>query len=292
MIKKLCTILLLAAFVAPTWAQRTGGDKEGVVFAPRKGQWQVSLVLGNSGQFYNENTSYLLPQYTNTEGSIGLPNGSTNNSGDLNHYLNISGLNNNSLVNIAGLQAKYFVNDCWDINLSLGMNISITPKKDYIEGDYKTTPDMIIPDQKYINAQVTNNWYVTVGSNRYFKTSNPRIQPYLGAAVGFQMARIETTEPYTGKMYNDGEDDTEEGLPEQLYLAAGKAGQMFGIKGAAVAGLEYSIAKGLLIGVEFQPIAYRYDVIQICPKGFDKYNVGHHNIKLFDMPVVKLGFRF
>ncbi|WP_148372405.1 BT1926 family outer membrane beta-barrel protein [Bacteroides bouchesdurhonensis] len=292
MIKKLCTILLLAAFVAPTWAQRTGGDKEGVVFAPRKGQWQVSLVLGNSGQFYNENTSYLLPQYTNTEGSIGLPNGGTNNSGDLNHYLNISGLNNNSLVNIAGLQAKYFVDDCWDINLSLGMNISITPKKDYIEGDYKTTPDMIIPDQKYVNAQVTNNWYVTVGSNRYFKTSNPRIQPYLGAAVGFQMARIETTEPYTGKMYNDGEDDTEEGLPEQLYLAAGKAGQMFGIKGAAVAGLEYCIAKGLMIGVEFQPIAYRYDVIQICPKGFDKYNVGHHNIKLFDMPVVKLGFRF
>lgn len=292
MIKKLCTILLLAAFVAPTWAQRTGGDKEGVVFAPRKGQWQVSLVLGNSGQFYNENTSYLLPQYTNTEGSIGLPNGGTNNSGDLNHYLNISGLNNNSLVNIAGLQAKYFVDDCWDINLSLGMNISITPKKDYIEGDYKTTPDMIIPDQKYVNAQVTNNWYVTVGSNRYFKTSNPRIQPYLGAAVGFQMARIETTEPYTGKMYNDGNDDTEEGLPEQLYLAAGKAGQMFGIKGAAVAGLEYCIAKGLMIGVEFQPIAYRYDVIQICPKGFDKYNVGHHNIKLFDMPVVKLGFRF
>lgn len=292
MIKKLCTILLLAAFVAPAWAQRTGGDKEGVVFAPRKGQWQVSLVLGNSGQFYNENTSYLLPQYTNTEGSIGLPNGGTNNSGDLNHYLNISGLNNNSLVNIAGLQAKYFVDDCWDINLSLGMNISITPKKDYIEGDYKTTPDMIIPDQKYVNAQVTNNWYVTVGSNRYFKTSNPRIQPYLGAAVGFQMARIETTEPYTGKMYNDGEDDTEEGLPEQLYLAAGKAGQMFGIKGAAVAGLEYCIAKGLMIGVEFQPIAYRYDVIQICPKGFDKYNVGHHNIKLFDMPVVKLGFRF
>ena len=292
MIKKLCTILLLAAFVAPTWAQRTGGDKEGVVFAPRKGQWQVSLVLGNSGQFYNENTSYLLPKYTNTEGSIGLPNGGTDNSGDLNHYLNISGLNNNSLVNIAGLQAKYFVSDCWDINLSLGMNISITPKKDYIEGDYKTTPDMIIPEQKYVNAQVTNNWYVTVGSNRYFKTSNPRIQPYLGAAVGFQMARIETTEPYTGKMYNDGNDDTEEGLPEQLYLAAGKAGQMFGIKGAAVAGLEYNIAKGLIIGLEFQPIAYRYDVIQICPKGFDKYNVAHHNIKLFDMPVVKFGFRF
>ncbi len=291
MIKKLCTILLLAAFVAPTWAQQTGGSKEGVVFAPRKGQWQVSLVLGNSGQFYNESTSYLLPQYTNTGGSIGLPNGGTNNSGDLNRYLNISGLNDNSLVNIAGLQAKYFISDCWDINLSFGMNISITPKKDYIEGD-NSVPDVIIPDQKYVNAQMTNNWYMSVGTNRYFKTGNPRIHPYLGVVAGFQMARIETTEPLTGKTYSDGEDDEDTALPEQVYVAAGKAGQMFGIKGAAVAGIEYSVVKGLLFGLEFQPIAYRYDVIQICPKGFEKYSISHHNIKLFEMPVVKLGFRF
>lgn len=291
MIKKLCTILLLAAFVAPTWAQQTGGSKEGVVFAPRKGQWQVSLVLGNSGQFYNESTSYLLPQYTNTGGSIGLPNGGTNNSGDLNRYLNISGLNDNSLVNIAGLQAKYFISDCWDINLSFGMNISITPKKDYIEGD-NSVPDVIIPDQKYVNAQMTNNWYMSVGTNRYFKTGNPRIHPYLGVVAGFQMARIETTDPFTGKTYSDGEDDEDTALPEQVYVAAGKAGQMFGIKGAAVAGIEYSVVKGLLFGLEFQPIAYRYDVIQICPKGFDKYSISHHNIKLFEMPVVKLGFRF
>lgn len=141
------------------------------MFAPRKGQWQVSLVLGNSGQSYNDNVSYLLPKYTNTEGSIGLPNGGTDESGNLNGYLNISGLNDNSLINIAGLQAKYFVSDCWDINFSLGMNISITPKKDYLEGDYESVPDIIIPAQKYVNAQVTNNWYVSVGSNRYFKTS-------------------------------------------------------------------------------------------------------------------------
>lgn len=292
MIRKLCTILLSVLVSAPLWAQSSKSDKEGVVFAPRKGQWQVSLVLGNSGQAYNDNVSYLLPRYTNTQGSIGLPNGSTDDSGYLNHYLNISGLNDNSLINIAGLQAKYFVSDCWDINFSLGMNISITPKKDFIEGDYESVPDMIIPAQKYVNAQVTNNWYVSVGSNRYFKTGNPRIHPYLGAVAGFQMARIETTEPYTGRTYSDGEDEDVEGLPEHVYLAAGKAGQMFGIKGAVVAGMEYCLAKGLVLGLELQPAAYRYDVIQICPKGFDRYSIGHHDIKLFDMPVLKFGFRF
>ena len=290
MIKKLCTILLSAALVAPAWAQQSG-DKDGVVFAPRKGQWQVSLMLGGGGQFYNENTTYLLPQFTNTQGTIGLPNGSSDVSGELNHYLNINGLNNNSLVNIIGLQAKYFFDDCWDINFSFGMDINVTPKKDYVEGD-NSDPDMIIPAQDYINAQMTNNWYVNVGTDRYFRTSNPRIHPYVGVTAGFQMARIETSEPYTGKTYAlDGEDESE-ALPEQVYLAGSKAGQMFGIKGAAVAGIEYNIAKGVIIGFECQPLAYRYDVIQICPKGFDKYNVSHHNIKFVDMPMLKFGFRF
>ena len=293
MIKKLCTILLSAALVAPLWAQQAGsGKKEGVVFAPRKGQWQVSLVLGSQSPFYNENTgSYLLPNFTNTEGSVGL-GGDKNQSVDPGAYLNISGFNNNSLVNIVGLQGKYFWDDCWAVNFSFGMNISVTPKKDYIEGDYETVPDMIIPAQKYVNAQATNNWYVSVGTDRYFKTSNPRIHPYVGVLAGFQMARIETTEPYTGEVYDDGEDEDGDGLPTQVYLAAGKAGQMFGIKGAAVAGVEYSIAKGMILGLEFQPVAYRYDLIQICPKGFDKYNVSHHNVKIFDMPVLKFGFRF
>ena len=289
MSKRLCTILLAALLAAPVLAQPTKSQKEGVVFAPQKGQWQISLALGHNG-FYNENTSYyLLPKYSNVDGSIGLPNGSTNASGDLNPWLNINGFNNNSVINIAGLQVKYFVSDCWDINLSFGMNIDITPGKDYVEA-IDDVPDMIIPEQKYINAQTKNNWYVTVGTDRYFKTSNPRIHPYVGAAVGFQMARIETMEPYTGETYDD--PDLEEEGEMQIYVAGGKAGQIYGLKAAAVAGVEYSLMKGLVLGLEFQPFAYRYDIIQIAPQGFDKYNVGHHNIKIFDMPVLKLGFRF
>ena len=290
MSKKLCTILLAALLAAPVLAQSSKSQKEGVVFAPQKGQWQVSLVLGHNS-FYNENTShYLLPQgYTNTGGSVGLPNGGTVESGELGSYLNINGLNNNSIVNIAGLQVKYFVSDCWDINLSFGMNIDITPGKDYVEGD-NSVPDMVIPSQDYINAQMKNNWYLTLGTDRYFKTSNPRIHPYVGAAVGFQMARIETTQPYTGETYNDPDLGEESEL--QVYLAGGKAGQVYGLKAAAVAGVEYSLMKGLVLALEMQPLAYRYDIIQIAPQGFDKYNVGHHNIKIFDMPVLKLGFRF
>lgn len=295
MIKKLCTLLLLATLSAPLLAQTASSNGEGVIFAPQKGQWQVSMFLGGGNKFYNENTTYLLPRFTNTSGEVGLPNGGTLVSGDLSTYLQIDGLNGNNLTNIIGFEGKYFLSDCWDINLQFSMDINLTPKKDYIEGE-ATVPDMIIPAQKYINAQATNNWYVGVGSNRYFKVSNPRIHPYLGAALGFQMARIETSEPYTGETYADGEDEGDDevgsGLPTQVYLSGSRAGQMFGIKAAAVAGIEYSLAPGLVLGFQMQPVAYRYDVIQICPKGFDKYNASHHNIKLFDMAVLKLGIRF
>ena len=298
MVKKLYTLLLIALMSAPLLAQTVSSKKcDGVMFAPQKGQWQISVFLGGGNTFYNENTDYLLPKHTNQSGtSVGLPNGGTPNpnggtgidSGDMNYYLNIGGLNDNSLTNILGFEAKYFISDCWDINMQFSMDINLTPKKDFVEGDYDT-PDMAIPAQKYINAQMTNNWYAAVGTNRYFKVSNPRIHPYLGASVGFQMARIETTEPYTGDKYVDAE-GTE--VPLQVYLSGSRAGQMFGIKGAGVAGIEYSVAPGLLLGFQFQPIAYRYDVVQICPTGFDKYNASHHNIKIFDMPVLKLGIRF
>lgn len=298
MIKKLCTLLLLTCTAAPILAQQYSSN-DGASFAPKKGQWQVSVLLGN-GKFFDENTSYLLPKITNTSGEVGLPNGGTDHSGDLNSYLNIGGLNTNSLVNVAGIEGKYFVSDSWDINFQFSMNISLTPKKDYVDGNGEV-PDMIIPAQSYINAQMTNNWYTSIGSNYYFKTRNERIHPYIGAALGFQMARIETTEPYTGKTFKDsGESGKSEEsapsesteLPEQVYTAGSKAGQMYGFRAAAVAGIEYSIAKGFVFGFEMQPLAYRYDVIQICPKGFDTYNVSHHNIKIFEMPMVKLGFRF
>ena len=292
MLKKLSTLLLLAMMSAPILAQTISSKKcDGVMFAPEKGQWQISVFMGGGNKFYDEGTSnYLLPTHTNTDGMIGLPNGNTNTSGDLNTYLNIDGLNNNSLTNILGFEAKYFLSDCWDINMQFSMDINLTPKKDFVEGDFGV-PDMIIPAQKYINAQMTNNWYAAVGTNRYFKVSNPRIHPYLGASVGFQMARIETTEPYTGDAEYD-EDLEQEGLPSQLYLAGSRAGQMFGVKAAGVAGIEYSVAPGLVLGFQCQPLAYRYDVVQICPTGFDNYNASHHNIKIFDMPVLKLGIRF
>jgi hypothetical protein len=186
--------------VAPLMAQPKGPLDE---YSPKVGQWQVSMIVGNSGFFNEDLNSYLIPSISSTKGSIGLPNGGTDASGDLSSYLNISGFNDNSF-NIVGVQTKIFVSNLWELNTSFGVNIDMTPSKSYMEGD-NTVPDMIIPDHKYINAQTSHNWYVTLGTNRYFRLQNPRVHPYMGLALTYQMAKLVTMEPYIG-LTADGDD--------------------------------------------------------------------------------------
>lgn len=281
MIKKLCILLLSVCTVAPLMAQQySSGDNAS--FAPQKGQWQASFVLGH-GNFYDEaNIQTLLPTYT---GSQTDPIGVNNNLG---YYLNLGSMNYNSLVNIAGIQGKYFITDRIDINLMFSMNINITPKKDYIEGD-NTVPDMNIPEYKSLDAKMTNNWLLNIGSDYYFRTRNARINPYLGGVAGFQMGRIEVTKPYTGDVVIDPNGDD---VDQQIFVPAGRAGQVYGFSVSAVAGIEYSLTEGLVLGLEVQPVSYRYNLLQVCPKGLPKYSACNHDVKFIASPVLKLGIRF
>lgn len=304
MIKKLCILLLSVASVAPVMAQQYSSSDAS--FAPKKGQWQVSAVIGNS-QMFNQDMNYLLPTYWDAKNGftqntgLGDVTSNPNMSEDPGLYLNLGSLNSNNLVNLIGIQGKYFLTDRWDVNLMFSMNINATPKKDFIEGNYEVD-EMPIMGTKYTEGRISNAWNVTIGSNYYFNTKNERINLYVGGLLGWQMGRIETVTPYTGETIDDpdlaedntGDADLDESNQEsvQLYTPNSRAGQIFGLKAAGVAGIEYSIAKGLVFGFEVQPVAYRYDHIQICPKGQAAYKVGHHNINLFATPNLKIGFRF
>lgn len=304
MIKKLCILLLSVCTVAPGMAQQYSSSDAS--FAPKKGQWQVSAVIGNN-QMFDQDMEYLLPTYWNgstiaSEGfdvPVGLPGTdfqSDFQSGDPGYYLNLGDLNSNSLMNLIGIQGKYFLTDRWDVNAMFSMNINATPSRDYIEGDH-SVPEFPIQDYKYIEGRIQNAWTVQLGSNYYFNTKNERINLYAGGVLGWQMGRIQTSYPYTGETVIDEDmsEETDEDLnyeSVQLYTPNSRAGQIFGLRVGAVAGIEYSIAEGLILGFEVQPISYRYDCIQICPKGSAVYQAGHHSIGFFATPNLKIGFRF
>ncbi len=266
-------IVMLFGFTAAVFAQE---------FAPKKGNFQASLLMGNGLYFPGENKlNSLLP--ANNAAQVGVGVAGLNESENPAIYLNIGGLNSNSLVNMAGIEAKYFIIDKIDLNLGFSMNMSLTPKRDFIEGD-NTVAEMPIPDYNYISAEMSNKWFATIGSNYYFTTKNNRIFPYLGIKAGYQMGYLAINRPYTGIEIN--------GDPIEIYSYSNRSGQMIGISGSVVSGLEYNIAEGLNIGFEIAPFNYNFGSIQFQPTGMQPYVADSHQFKLFMTPVMKLGIRF
>ncbi len=267
-------IILLFGFTAALFAQE---------FAPKKGNFQASLLLGNGLYFPGENSlNSLLPASNATQ--VGVGQAGQNESENPAMYLNIGGLNNNSIANMAGVEAKYFISDRLDINVGFSMNMSLTPKRDFIEGDL-TVAEMPIPDYMYINAEMSNKWFASLGSNYYFTTKNNRIFPYLGIRAGYQMGWLGINRAYTGIEDANGD-------PIEINTASYRAGQMIGISGSIISGLEYNISEGLNIGFELAPYNYNFGSIQFQPTGMQPYVADSHQFKLFMTPVFKLGVRF
>lgn len=277
-LKRVAGLVALCLFSAGLFAQSASSTSE--EFAPKKGSYQFSLVFGK-GQFINENTSYLLPAYNAT--SVGLPGGSSSESGSPATYLRLGSINNNSVVNMAGVQGRYFVTDQIEVNAMVSMNINHTPKVHYIEGDNEVK-DMPIPNYKWVDGTYSNNYLAQVGANYWFKTRNPRLFPYLGVAAGGALATITTERPYTGTEVN--------GDPIEIYSASSRAGNAWAVSGAIVMGVDYSIAQGLTLGLEVQPFAYTYSAVSIEPTGFSKFTASNHEYRIFQMPMLKLGIRF
>lgn len=248
--------------------------------APEAGDMQFSLLLGSSGfSLYSGSLGYdyLLP-YSNGDGtSIGFGSKPLT-------YIDLGGMNNNSIVSTVGIRYSYFVHERFDVNVMFGMNMNLTPKKDFIEGD-NSIPQMPIPDYDCIYGRTHHAFFVEIGTNFYFLPDNERIAPYVGVEFGYQFARVETMMPYTGEV-------TDDGTPIEVYEPSYQAGQAWALRGGFVAGIDYSVAPGLILGVEVSPAMYQCSVLEIHPSGMTPYRALNHDIKLFTMPKVKLAFRF
>ena len=271
------TILALLALSVPVKAQTYAIEQ------PKFGDMQFTLLLGSSNfSLYNETygLSYLMPY-----GNYGLDDQSNIGFGsDPLVFLDLGSMNSNSIVNSIGIRYSYFVHKRFDVNVMFGMNINATPKKDFIEGDFEV-PDMPIPNADYVVGRTNHMFYVQLGTNFYFLPDNPRISPYIGVVFGYQFARLETMLPYTG------EEDAY-GDPIELTTPSYQAGQSWAVQGGFVAGIDYSVAPGLILGVEVFPAMYQCSVMELHPSGMTPYRAINHDVKILTMPRLKLAFRF
>jgi len=281
MTKKLSIFLIAVLTVASIGAQpieRSGSAQ----FAPRAGQWQISLVLGRGLFFPIENSNYLLSSEF-ADNDIGLPGGNTpNQSGDPAVLFHIGSLNNNSIANIAGIQGKYFITNRWEVNAMFSMDIGVQPQRTY--GDGYSDQLVQIAGYQYVLGRLTNDWLAAIGTNHYFNNCNGRIFPYLGVMGGLQHARIQATFPYTGEEFGNFV------WADDLYAHA-RAGEVFGVTGALTAGVEYNLLPGLNIAFEVRPFNYIYTIGRMYSQGL-LWNANTHSFKFFALPQLKIGIRF
>ncbi len=283
------TLLLVAAALTHVSAQ-SGTDAESSL-KPRKGDWQVSLMLGKGQFFGSENLSFALPTW---DGSGAMNDVGINR--EVSTVLKLGGagtLNGNSLLNMAGVQFSYFVTDAWEINLSGAMDLNFSPSKDYEEGVVidADEPQLNTPNSRYIMGNVTDNWMVDVGANYHFTTRSGRVGIYVGAVAGFRMGTVQQKLPYTGITIEPSSPD-EDPDPLELYFPSVSGATLTGMKFGAVAGVECVLVKGLVLGLEINPVTYCYSTLSISPKLTGRYRTSYSNVRAFSSPTLKLGFRF
>ena len=290
-------------------------------FGPKKGQWEISLNLGR-GQFFNDANGlyYLLPAEDGTAIGVGsnahtlemvAGTGNDHVSADIATYvLNTGSMNANSIINIAGIQAKYFISDNWAISFGGAYNMNMQPGKDYQEGQKSfidpegydpLNPDDItgkvgvgdIYGQKAVLGVTSNSGIANLGVDYYFHINRaPRVTPYLGVLGQFKIARIDSYYPFTGQLMKD--DIETEGLiyEEVDVYRANRAGNAMGFVVGLNFGVDFSVTENLILGINVAPVAYQYNLIQLQVMGQDTYNVYNHNISVFKYPQLKFGFRF
>ena len=321
MLKRLSILTLTLLMVVPALAQ----PKESCecVFAPKAGQWQFDLNVGQ-GQFFNDFNGlyYLLPDEDGSAIGLGIDAstievnqglGNSNISGDIATLALNTGSLNYTLPNLTAT-AKYFITDHVNVNLSLGYIGNVQPSKNYIEGEgYVIDEDLNfkqydvsdiqnrvtvgdIYSQKAILGAVSHRLFVQLGSEYYFTVKNPRIFPYLGVFGQFKMARIGSFYPYTGQiMESDIYDPTLKNdlkYEEVDLYRSGRAGQLLGFGAGVNFGIEYALLDGLFIGAEVAPLAYQYTLMHLQVMGQDAYYAMNHNFRAFAFPQLKIGVRF
>ena len=329
MLKRLSIIALTILMTVPATAQ----PKESCecAFGPKKGQWEVSLNLGR-GQFFNDANGlyYLLPAEDGTAIGIGSNAGTlemvagTGNdhvSADIATYvLNTGSMNANSIINIAGIQAKYFISDNWAISFGGAYNMNMQPGKDYQEGqksfidpakydpinpaDDDLTGKVGVGDiygQKAVLGVTSNSGIANLGVDYYFHINRaPRVTPYVGVLGQFKIARIDSYYPYTGQVIRDDIDkviedeykDQDLKFEELDIYRSNRAGNAMGFAVGVNFGVDFSVTENLILGINVAPVLYQYNLVQLQVMGQDTYNVYNHNISVFKYPQLKFGFRF
>lgn len=222
-----------------------------------QGTIKVALALGNSpytNRIYANNPAY-----------------STQYPGEVSAEW-ISG-KSNSLVNMVGMEFKYFLSDGLALKFIGGGQTSYTPAQNAIpgtsDGSYDPTTD--IPAFAEVEEETVNQYLFQVGADKYFIKNNVAL--YGGGVVGFRY----------GSAQAKSISETSSGT---------SISEVYGYYGALNCGAEYGTAEGLFVGLEIQPVSLSYNVGTIEPVPGASQTSTNTTFGFFVYPMLRVGVNF
>ncbi len=228
-------ILILVAFlmvsVSALYAQYDVTEQDVITECkkPKKGSFTVGLLLGR-GHFINTNLTVGTPV------SGAAP------------YVRSIDANDNSFVNMVGIEGKYFVTNKMAVTLRGGAILRHTPNRLNIPGVKGADGTMVVPAYKAIKGQDNVEVHVAPGLQWYLNLKSARLQPYVGFAIPMDYARETLYDPTV---------EVRNGVVTKYSYGASNA-DLFGFGAQGVAGLDYFLTKELFIGFEVNPVSVQY----------------------------------
>lgn len=242
---------------------------------PQGGDISFSLVLGktqmiaeNFISFYEINQINNVGTWNNFMASIDPPD--------------LSFFSGNNLTSMVGVEAKYFFTPQIALRFSGSGAINSSPARDAVPA-VTIGNSVVVPGFRMTEGKTLGQFFATLGGDYYFATGRERVHPYAGAQFNSAYGVMEIFDGYTGL----------DSSGNVITAWDRRIGEVWGLGGSIVGGVDYYIADGFFFGFEIKVASYMYTGKRLFYQaGMDAHDVGVYNTSFLAQPMVKLGFSF
>lgn len=252
MTKKIFTLVLFVGIAFLSHAQTADEN----AFAPKKGDFQVSLNLGVGSSVGN--------------GALIVPNQSSYSVQSPSDTWFDKGLALN-------VEFRWMFASKWALKAKGGLVYSFSPEYSALPGVWDEDQGFgqgDVPDYQLVPESNRLQYNAALGIDRMVRTKYSRLFFHYGLEAGFAYGRTladARDENYSGKAVNE----------------------VYGIYAATVVGFDYYLGEAIYTGLEICPVGYSYSVNNIRPQaGLKLLSADTHSLTFLSCPSIKLGFRF
>ncbi len=269
------TIMMIGALVLlGCFLTKEAAAQEGM--GPQGGDLSFSLILGKT---------QMLPSGFLTLAEVDQAPYTTNVNDMNNPYINPPSINfytGNTLTSMVGVEIKYFFSPELAVRFSGSGSINSSPALDAVPSVIVDN-QAILPGHRMTTGRTMGQYFANLGVDYYFSTGRERVHPYAGVQFNGAYGLMEVFDGYRGLSWNE--------EPHTIWDV--RRGEVWGLGGSLVGGVDYFLAEGFFFGFEIKAVSYVYTGKHLFHQpGMEAQGVGVHNTSFLAMPMVKIGFSF